>query len=159
MSEKIQNFENLKSSSEELNFHEFKFSDFLSPWRIFYQNWTFLDVTKYFKFLLFNGARCFYLKGFGGGGMTVGVTKDPSNIIGSVGKNVVVGNTDEKYNVSLEEFLAFTVEFSEFRRKISQKVWELTEPRIAKFQKFNMAKGCKRDWLESISLWNISMKI
>ena len=56
--------------------------------------------------------------------MIVGVTKDPSNIIGSVGKNVVVGNTDDKYNESLEEFLAFAVEFSEFRRKISQKVCE-----------------------------------
>ena len=54
--------------------------------------------------------------------MIVGVTKDPSNIIGSVGKNVVVGNTDDKYNESLEEFLAFAVEFSEFRRNISQKV-------------------------------------
>ena len=38
----------------------------------------------------------FYLKGFGGGGMIVGVTKDPSKIIGSVGKYVVVGNTDDK---------------------------------------------------------------
>ena len=39
----------------------------------------------------------FYLIGFGGGGMTVGVTKDPSNITGIVGKNEVVGNdTDDK---------------------------------------------------------------
>ena len=122
MSEKVQNFKYLKSSSEELNFHELKFSDIFVPLKNFYQKSTFPDVTKYFKFLLFNHARCFYLKGFGGGGMIVGVTKDPSNIIGSVGKNVVVGNTDDKYNESLEEFLAFAVEFSEFRRKFSQKV-------------------------------------
>ena len=39
----------------------------------------------------------FYLIGFGGGGMTVGVTNDPSNITGIVGKNEVVGNdTDDK---------------------------------------------------------------
>ena len=44
-----------------------------------------------------NDLQSFYLIGFGGGGMTVGVTNDPSNITGIVGKNEVVGNeTDDK---------------------------------------------------------------
>lgn len=122
LSEKIQNFENLKCLSKDLILHELKFSDIFVPFKNFIKIGHFRDATKYFIFLLFNRARCFYLKGFGGGGMIVGVTKDPSNIIGSVGKNVVVGNTDDKYNGSLEEFWAFAVEFSEFRREISPAV-------------------------------------
>ena len=44
--------------------------------------------------------------------MTVGVTYDPSSIIGSVGKNEVVGSTDDKCDGLLKEFWAFLIEFS-----------------------------------------------
>ena len=57
-----------------------------------------------------------YLNGFGGGGIKVGETSDPSKIVGEVGNIVVLGwKTDDMKKDSDVEFWTYLVEFQIFK--------------------------------------------
>ena len=79
-----------------------------------------LQLLKYSRMLydLYFGSGCDhgYLNGFGGGGIKVGETSDPSKIVGEVGNIVVLGwKTDDMKKDSDVEFWTYLVEFQIFK--------------------------------------------